>query len=94
MRVFRVMSFLVLCLSLVQASAFGDEACTAPGLVGVGDSDAQAIQECESYGQSHCSGLCQTSCTTDAWTPPPHCYVQVPGSHSAAGYCDCVTNNN
>ena len=90
MRRVRNASFLVLCLALLQGQPFADEGCTAPGLYGSGSTEGAALQACDSDGQTHCSGQCQQSCGTDAWSSPPECYIVPLSSYDAAGYCNCL----
>lgn len=92
MRRIRNVSFVVLCVCLFQIRGFAD-ACTAPGLVGLGSTQAEALEACDSDGQTRCSGLCQTGCTTDAWTQPPVCNATYQGGSgwTAAGHCKCGT---
>lgn len=89
MRTLRNASFVILCLCWLQAPVFAD--CTAPGAVGVGDTEEGAINACRAHGLTHCSGYCQVGCTTDDWDPPAQCTAIGSGSEwTASGYCVCV----
>jgi hypothetical protein len=71
-------------------------ACEAPGLVGMGGTESLAISDCNTYGQSHCSALCNTHCGVagpENWTSL-HCDIVgcngTPQTCTATGYCNCV----
>jgi hypothetical protein len=85
-----VMLALLLVLSYLRAPVFADS-CSAPGVVGQGGSEQTAITDCENYGSTHCSGMCQTACGTDAWTRPAICDQTYQGGSgwTAIGYCRC-----
>jgi len=89
MRTLRNVSFLVLCVSWLQVPVLADE-CFAPGLVGYGSTQQEALEDCADYASSHCSGMCQTSCSTDAWNGQDCSAIEGGGGWTAFGRCNCV----
>jgi len=66
------------------------EGCTAPGLIGFGDTSQEAISACHDYADTHCDGMCQSGCGMSSWTTST-CSSQgcSGGSCTAAGWCNC-----
>jgi hypothetical protein len=92
MRTFRNLSFVVFCFSFVYAGAATLRAeCIAPGLVGLGDSEAEAIQDCNDYAQARCSHLCNKphTCGTPDWEDWECNAIGSGTSWSASGHCVC-----
>ena len=90
MRSFRNVCFAILCLACwLQVQVVAD--CTAPGLIGFGDSADEAEEACDNYAQGHCSGMCQQGCGTDAWDGHD-CAAEYLGGWTATGSCNCVTD--
>ncbi len=69
------------------------DGCEAPGLIGFGASQQAAMSACYSHGQSACSGLCNTGCTTENWTVAVCELVddECTNDCTATGYCKCGT---
>jgi hypothetical protein len=89
MRRIRNASFVVLCVAIIQTSAVAVYAsCFAPGLIGYGATEHDAIAACENeqYADTLCEYYCgpgwtQTSMECGAWGEDPE--------WSAAGSAEC-----
>jgi hypothetical protein len=93
MRTVRNLSFVVLCLSFVHTGGGSLwAACQGPGLFGSGDTESEAVEDCESGAENACLQHCGAG-----WVPEPggtSCQVQGGGPpYVAAGSTSCKKND-
>jgi hypothetical protein len=91
MLTFRNLSFVIFCISFVYAGATTLKAeCYAPGLIGYGETEYEALYGCWEDAVASCQSKCTSSCQR-AWTSAYECDAYGSGSSwSAAGHCVCA----
>ena len=89
MRRIRNLSFVVLCVCFLQAATVSLWAsCHAPGLAGIGETETEAIEDCEDGSEAY--DLCQSLCGLNYEVESMSCTAFCSGSGcTAAGAAEC-----